>query len=173
MYKDLINLIVIVVIVLIGLRLLRSLSSVSRQKGLDKYRKQEALLTPAELNFYHALKQTIPENCVLSMKVRVADVLKVERDQANSDNKAWFAAFRKISQKHFDFVVCKSEDMSYVCAIELNDRSHQRKERIERDEFLRSACNTAKLPLIEIIAAKSYDVDELSQQIYNAVDNVM
>jgi len=48
-------------------------------------------------------------------------------------------------------------------AIELDDKSHQRKDRQERDAFVDEVFRAAGLPLVHIPAAKGYQVDEVRQ----------
>jgi len=93
-------------------------------------------------------------------KVRVADVLKPSKGGAR---KQWQIAFNKINNKHFDFVLCDKNDLSVLCAIELNDKSHNTKKRKDRDAFLTAACESAMLPLIQIPAQAAYNIDEIRQ----------
>ncbi len=97
------------------------------------YRQREHLFTPAEWRFYLALQQALPHGIVLFGKVRVADVLKTE---SGLDASTRQKAFNKIAGKHFDYILCEADSGRMVCGIELNDRSHQRRDRQERDEFL-------------------------------------
>ena len=138
---------------------------VKTKKRKANYSKHESLLTKAELNFYNQLKFAIPTGYILCLKVRVADVLQGSTALTTRNKKEWYSEFARISQKHFDFLICHESDLSFLCAIELNDSSHQRKDRIQRDEFIRSACLNAKLPLIEILAARFYDRKALSKRI--------
>ena len=92
------------------------------------------------------------------IKIRVADILKPTKGQNRS---YWQRAFNRISSKHFDFVLCLKEDLSVVCVVELNDRSHNKPKRRKRDEFLRDACKSAGLPLVEVKTKRTYSVSEL------------
>lgn len=125
------------------------------------YESRGPLLTPAELNFHHALKLAIPDGYVLTFKVRIGDVLKVRR---GLNKKSALIMRAKIQQKHFDFVVCR-QNMSVACCIELNDASHRRRDRMKRDLFVRSACNAAGVPLIEYPAKKSYQVSDVRRTV--------
>ena len=70
-------------------------------------------------------------------------------------------AFNKISAKHFDFLVCDKEDLSFACAIELDDGSHNSKRRQEKDEFLKGMCEAAGVPLIQVPAKSGYVISEV------------
>lgn len=122
------------------------------------YEKLPVLLTPAERSFFGVLNNVVADYLVVFAKVRVADVLAPQKGMTRSN---WQRAFNRISSKHFDFVLCEKDDLSIVCAIELNDKSHSNSQRQQRDKFLREICESANLPLIEFTARKSYRTDEM------------
>ena len=78
-------------------------------------------------------------------------------------------ALNRINRKHFDFILCRPDDLTVLCAIELNDASHQRKDRQERDEFLETACRSAGLPLILFDARHAYSPMEISARIAEVI----
>lgn len=129
------------------------------------YAQRESLFTPAELHFLESLRRALPDGLEIFGKVRVADVLKPAE---GLDPKAWRAAFVRITGKHLDFVICERDSGLLVCAIELNDRSHARPDRQERDRLIVQACAEAGFPLLMIPAARNYDVEALRQQILEA-----
>ncbi|MCD9502149.1 DUF2726 domain-containing protein [Photobacterium phosphoreum] len=131
-----------------------------------QYKKIDSLVTTTELKFYKALVQATPSEYVVCPKVRIADVLDVGVTR-KGNRKLWHRHFLKISQKHFDFVICNVSDMSFVCAVELNDASHNRKDRVERDEFVRMACESADVTLHEVLPKQNYDIEELTSMIVN------
>jgi len=53
--------------------------------------------------------------------------------------------------------------MQILCAVELDDRSHERSDRQQRDAFLDKAFKKAKLPLFHIPCKKSYGAKELNE----------
>lgn len=132
------------------------------------YRKLDTLLTPAEQNFYNTLKNSVPDGVIIFGKVRVADVLTPIKGLNKSK---WQTAFNKISSKHFDYVLCNQNTMDVLCAIELNDKSHNSIKRQERDIFLQSACDSAQLKLLQIKASYSYETDEIKSLITEVISN--
>ena len=126
------------------------------------YQKTKALFTPAERSFLGVLNLVVGENAKIFGKVRVADVMAPKKGLSRSD---WQKAFNKISGKHFDFLLCRNDDLSVICAIELDDSSHQSKKRQQRDEFLNGACCAAGVPLIQIPAKSGYVIDDVKQLI--------
>jgi len=136
----------------------RSLSSEgdAAQDERLPYRSRTFLLSKTEAAFFHSLRRVAGDQYVISMKVRLADVLRCSRE-------GWREGYgNKIVQKHLDFVLCDSRTVRIVAAVELDDASHQRRDRVERDAFLDAAMKSADIPLIHIRAAMQYNVDELA-----------
>jgi len=130
------------------------------QRAEHHYKKQKTLFSPAERSFLGVLNQAIEDNAVIFGKVRVADILS---PVSGLPRNKWQSSFNKISSKHFDFIICDKGDLSVLCAIELDDKSHNSKARKSRDVFLHSACVSAQLPLIQITAKSAYNIDEIRQ----------
>ena len=86
------------------------------QKAIYKYKKFERIVSPAERSFLGVLNAVLDDEIIILTKVRVADVLT---PLPTKDRGLWQRAFNSISSKHFDFVLCKSDDLSIICAIEL------------------------------------------------------
>jgi hypothetical protein len=108
--------------------------------------------------FYRALLAATSGYYSIVPKVRVADVLMVAGPPRR---KGWGAAFNKIAMKHFDFVLCDPQTLSFVGAVELDDKSHNRGDRVARDKFLNDAAAAAKLPLHRFQAKATYVVAEI------------
>lgn len=90
------------------------------------------LLTNAEWRFYQNLKRiTDSFGYGILAKIRLADLISVNSGLSNSE---WAKYFGKIKSKHIDFAIHK--DMNIICLIELDDYTHQRRDRQERDEFV-------------------------------------
>lgn len=153
----------LVVLLVIAALLLKNISRTEPEQSQPLYEQQKAFLTPAERSFYGVLLQAVDAKTAVFSKVRVADVLK---PVPGLDRSKWQTAFNKISAKHFDFVLCDIKTLSVHMVIELDDSSHQKKARVNRDDFLNSACKSAKLDLIRVKAQKAYRIEELRVQLY-------
>ncbi len=124
------------------------------------YRQRGKLITKSELRFYRALYKAVQDDFEIFAMVRIADLLRVEEDTPNY--RKWL---NKILAKHIDFVICDPGSLEPKVCIELDDRSHERPDRVERDEFVDAAFESAGLPLIRIAVQKSYPVRELREMI--------
>lgn len=121
------------------------------------YRAVDGLFSANERDFLRVLERTLPEHRIFA-KVRLADVITVKKGLPKSD---WQRAFNRISSKHLDFVIC-DRDLDILCAVELDDRSHERSERRARDAFLEAALHAAQVPLVRVPSRKTYDVGALA-----------
>ncbi len=114
-------------------------------------------MTPAEAAFFRVLKAAVPEAPIFP-KVRVADVIQARE--------RYSGAFLKISQKHFDWVLCHPTTFEPILAIELDDSSHQWDKRQQKaDAAKNQAAAEAGLRLVRIPWARAYDEDALRDRI--------
>ncbi len=112
-------------------------------------------LTPAEKKFYFKLREHTPPEIIICPKVRMADILAVE-----SSDKKYMMYFNKIARKHVDFLLCDAIDMQMLCAVELDDSSHEIKERKERDKFVNKAFSAAGLDIVHIPLKNEFDDED-------------
>ncbi len=123
------------------------------------YRLRDDFLSPAELSFYKVLSSVLGERFTIQSKVRLADIFFVARPNEN------IAYWNKISQRHLDFLVCEASTMKPLLGVELDDSSHHRKRRRERDEFVDKVFQTAKMPLLRFPVRRTYNTREIASQI--------
>jgi hypothetical protein len=128
-------------------------------EGALPYFSKEYLLSRGETAFYHPLRRAMPAHLMICTKVRLCDII-------GCSGEAWKAGFgARISQKHVDFVLADADTTAIALVIELDDRTHQRADRQERDVFVDRALAAAGVPILRIPAAASYDVRVLRNQI--------
>lgn len=130
------------------------------------YQQKPQLFTAAERSFLGVLDQAVGDSYRIMGQVRVADVVEVKR---LADRSRRQKAQNKIQSKHFDFVLCKPNDLAVVAVIELDDRSHQRADRRKRDRFLERLCETVCLPLIRVPAKRAYSIPEVRELVIGTI----
>ena len=129
------------------------------------YRLRDDFLSPAELSYYRVLSTAVAGRAVVLTKVRLADLFFVPHSEGS-------VSFRnRIAQKHVDFLVCDRETMRPRVGVELDDRSHERSRRQERDGFVDEVFRVAGLPLIHVPARSGYSVAELSAGLTQYLDS--
>lgn len=130
---------------------------------LNSYRRREKILTKTEIASFKRIEPMVSAfNGKLFAQVRVADVINVT---GNGKSRGWWKKFRQISSKHVDLVVTDSQ-FNILCAIEIDDSSHQRRDRRKRDDLLNSVFRKANLPLLRVKPGRE---DELSPKINSII----
>ncbi|PJF41262.1 MAG: topoisomerase [Phototrophicales bacterium] len=125
------------------------------------YYLRDHFLSAAELNFYAALCDTVGEYVTICCKVGLQDIFYVKK----SDYSLWRTYTNKIDRKHVDFLLCDPTTMQPLVGVELDDSSHQRKDRQERDEFVNAVFDAAGLPLVHIPVRRFYRQEDILRQI--------
>jgi len=77
----------------------------------------------------------------------------------------WRGAFKHINEKSVDFVLCDKAYIAPKLVIELDDRSHERIDRQERDIEVESILAGANLPLLRLENHGSFKPEELTSKI--------
>ena len=128
------------------------------------YRARGQLVTKSELRFYKSLYKAVQDDWEIFAMVRIADLLRVEKGE--KQHRKWL---NKILAKYIDFVLCDPGSLEPICCIELDDPSHNKQSRIERDIFVNDAFESAGLPLLRIPTQSSYR----SREIRELIDDVL
>ncbi len=128
------------------------------------YHTRDSIVTAAELNFYQVLRTVIREHYVICLQVPIQQLFF-----AKTGDRKQNAHYRgKISQKTVDFVLCDPRALRPLAAIELDDSSHQRSDRQQRDDFVENVFAAAKLPLIRVPVHSSYAPTDLRERLIQA-----
>jgi len=137
--------------------LLKIFGAGSKPEALT-YKRAAPLLSLAEQTFYHALQQSVGQTYWIFPKVRLADIIWPNAKYRSSP---WWTAFNKINKKHVDFVACHPETYDVVAVFELDDSTHNKQDRRERDLFVDQALASANIPIHHIKATDHYKPEEL------------
>lgn len=153
------------VVLFIGFFIYFSLNKAST-KGKPSYIIKNAIFSPAERSFWGVLTLATSDGAVVFGKVRIADILEPHKRLSGGE---WQSAFNKISSKHFDFVICNSEDLAVISVVELDDKSHNWKKQALRDEFIQGICEGAGLKLHRFKASDSYSLSYVRDVLFPLV----
>ena len=118
---------------------------------------RERLHTTAEHSFYLLLLQAVGDWVAVCPKVNLGDLLYVK----SKDHSEYRIYTNKIDRKHIDFLLCDPKTVKPILGIELDDKSHRRADRKERDRFVEHVFAAAKLPLARVPVRHAYNVGEL------------
>lgn len=104
-----------------------------RRPDITKLYRGKTILTDREYEFYTRLRPVADEyGLTVLMKVRLADLLE---PKPRDENPLWMECFNKIKAKHIDFALA-DRDTNIIALIELDDSTHAREDRTERDIFV-------------------------------------
>lgn len=120
--------------------------------------RRDALFTKTERSFLHVLDEAVGTQFRVMGKVRLADLFKPCKGMDNSERTK---AQNRINAKHVDFVLCDPESMAPVCLVELDDGTHARLDRRERDAFVDQVCAEAGMPIAHIPARDYVTANEI------------
>jgi very-short-patch-repair endonuclease len=160
---------VIVALVFVALAVLAALASQrgGRAKPGYPYVRARALFTPAERSFLTVIDRAVGNDHRVFGKVRIADVASVKSGLNASTRQS---ALNRVVAKHFDFIVCRASDLSIVCAVELDDKSHASERAQARDAVKTKVSEAIGLPLVRIAAKRGYSVQEVRAQLASAMN---
>ncbi len=155
--------IIVVIGVVVGL--LKDKFDFIDDKPKYNYKRRNWFLTKAEHEFYDALVKVVGNDYIIFAQVHLPTLLEHKVVGQN-----WNAAFRHVSQKSVDFVLCDKAYISPKLAIELDDKSHERPDRVDRDIEVERILKGAGLPLIRIQNHGTFNPQELAQKIRIAIN---
>ena len=129
------------------------------------YACRDDFLSLAEQSFYLVLKSTVSYWAIVCPKVSLSDVFFVK----SKDPSQFRIYTNKIDRKHVDFLLCDPKTVRPLAGIELDDKSHQRADRQERDEFVEGVFHAAKVPLVRVNVKHAYSTVELDNLLREVV----
>jgi hypothetical protein len=115
------------------------------------YLLKNSCLTATEQKFFETLYQHISNDLLIFPKVGLKDIFYIPRNHPD-----YMSYFGKIAQKHVDFLICNRSTLTPVCAIEIDDSSHNQYKTQQRDNFVNSVYRLTNLPLIRLQARYNY-----------------
>lgn len=132
------------------------------------YHLRDDFLSAAELSYFKVLQSVVGDRALLFTKVGLRDLFWVK-----SDDRSQFRVYtNKIDRKHVDFLLCDPATLRPLVGIELDDKSHQRKDRQERDAFVDEVFKAAGLPLLHVSVRRGYPVEAVAAQVAPYLDEM-
>lgn len=117
---------------------------------------RKSVLTPAERSFLGVLDAALGDDYRICVKMRLADIFGVK---AGAEGRR--SAMNRINAKHIDFLLVRASDGAPVLGIELDDASHDRPDRRERDAFVDGVFDDAALPIEHVRVQAQYSVADV------------
>jgi hypothetical protein len=106
---------------------------------------KSSILTRPEKFFFYSLIRAVDGGYAVFAKVRMGDVVYLANEPTDAKKHS-----NNIQCKHFDFVLCERQFYKPLLVIELDDKSRQWPDSIERDRLKDSICEMANLPMLRV-----------------------
>lgn len=127
------------------------------------YKPRRYITTLNELNFYNTLLEITRElDLILFAQVSLYSIIETRE---NLDYSTKTTYFNKINRKSIDFVLVNKENCRVKLCIELDDPTHYRKKRIERDNFINELFKELEIPLLRYPSYTIYYKEPLKKKI--------
>lgn len=121
------------------------LTKTQRPKLAYKYKGKAHIMTKREEKFFLLLNDIFRDKCYIVPQVHLSALLEHRIKGQN-----WKGAFSHINGKSVDYVLLRSKDLSVLCAVELDDSTHDTTKRIERDKEVGWMLGLANIPLVRL-----------------------
>ena len=127
-----------------------------------RYEKNK-IMTAGELRFYKVLKYAVRNKYDVLAQVRLANVVKIQ------DKYFIWKKFNLLGAKCVDFVLIDWQTGETKLVIELDDRSHERPDRIRRDKFVDSVLKESGVPILHHKYQARYETSEIRKVVEEKV----
>jgi len=155
----------IIVILFLGKLLIASIRSKRKvfKNGVYQYTPKESLMTRAEGEFFWKLNNVAGDRYFVFPQVHLSALL-----DHHVKGQDWKYAFRHINGKSVDYVLCSKTTLQPMYAVELDDESHSRPDRVERDTEVERIFDEANVPLVRFRDYKELTEGEIANAFANA-----
>ncbi len=146
---------IVLAVVVLAIFIVGALLSAQPKKAGYQYKRRDCIMTQSERRCYVALNNAIADKYDVFPQIHLPSFL-----DHKIVGQSWMGAFRHIDEKSVDFVLCDKNDLSPKLAIELDDRSHERPDRQERDREVERILKGASMPLLRLRDESSFENKE-------------
>ncbi len=119
------------------------------------YSRKREFVSRSELEFLHTLRTMLGNRYAVCVQVPLVSVIEKRA-----------AAFRNELFRVIDYMIVDSVSYEPLLLIELNDASHNRADRAERDRKVAEICAAANMPLVTFTLAESKNPIEVKKRIF-------
>lgn len=113
--------------------------------------KKAHFLNDQERNCFDILTHSVEHSMIILPKVQVEDLFE---QPSNQSDEAFWTKFKRVSEKHLDFLICNRNDFKPLLCIRIRGENHHEQINEDDDEFLRSILKHAGIPMLDISFAE-------------------
>lgn len=155
------------VILVIIIKAIASDSGNQKKSTVYRYNRKYVIMTEREQEFYKKLKLVCGDSILIFPQIHLSSLFF-----HNVKGQNFKLAFRFINRLSVDFVLVDSRNFKTLLAIELDDSTHNEKDRIKRDLIVNDIFEKANLPLLRVDSIK-IDNEKLKQMILENIKNIV
>lgn len=149
--------VLLIIVFLVPKKYLKEILSVDKKnKPLYKYSRSNFLISRPEHEFFDILVEILGGQYYVFTQVHLPTILDHKIIKQN-----WKGAFSHINGKSVDFIICNKAYIKPLLAIELDDKSHEREDRIERDSEVERMLEEAGMPLLRFNNHGNFNKEEI------------
>lgn len=158
----------IIIVVIVAVLVLVALTAASaKHRGVRlqyHYRARTSVMTRREERFYRTLTSVLGPGYLVFPQMHLSALLDWRIKGQN-----WNAARSSINGKSVDYAVVEAGTLTLLCAIELDDPTHDRPDRVERDRLVEAIFKDAGLPLVRFREPEEMDDRQIRDAIFSAL----
>lgn len=117
------------------------------------FRKRDNLFTPVERSFLNLIEAGVGDQYRIICRVRLSDIVSLRH---GTDKKTGRTAMIKAAGRSLDFVLCDKETLAPVVAVDLVHQSGKEGYKTQRDWFVSSTLDAARIPHLRIKVKSGY-----------------
>lgn len=153
------------VILVIIIKAIVSDSGNQKTSTVYRYNRKYVIMTEREQEFYKKLKLVCGDSILIFPQIHLSSLFF-----HNVKGQNFKLAFRFINRLSVDFVLVDSRNFKTLLAIELDDSTHNEKDRIKRDLIVNDIFKKANFPLLRVDSVK-IDNEKLKEMILESIKN--
>lgn len=129
-----------------------------------RYRARRSVMTRREEWFFRVLQDALGRDYLIFPQIHISSLLD-ERIKGQN----WAAARGQTNSKSVDYVVADARTLDVLCAVELDDATHDREDRRERDRQVEEMFAGAGMPLVRFRDAEELTAGDVRRRILRAI----
>ncbi len=132
----------------------------SGKRRIPHFRRIRSVLNPSQRSFHEALVRAVGPRPLIFARLNLAYLV-----EHPGDDPQYQAHWRRVCRRWLDFVICSPTTMSPVLAVKLETRLERKRRRLGGIDVLKDTLESARIPLLRLPLAETYDPAELMEKI--------
>ncbi len=154
---------VIIVMIAVVISIIPNRSKSSYNQPAYRYSRKQHFISPSEKAFYKLLTETAGDRYYIFPQVHLSSIFKNE-----TVGRYRKLGFQIINRRSVDFVLCAKDTLEPVYAVELDDYTHDKPDRIERDKQVDALFAQNGIPLLRFRDYNNLTTEDIAQRFYEA-----